>query len=45
MERLAQALGVSVTTVYRWESGQVPIAPLLERALQSVEREREHERH
>jgi DNA-binding transcriptional regulator YiaG len=33
---LAVLLGVTTTTVHRWETGKSPIPPLLERALETV---------
>lgn len=38
-EELAEKLGVTGTTVYRWESGQRAITPILRWALQAIEDE------
>lgn len=38
MEALARRLGISVTTVYRWESGRTELPPMLSLAMAEVER-------
>jgi transcriptional regulator with XRE-family HTH domain len=35
-EELSAAMGVSLRTVFRWEAGDTPITPVIERALLSV---------
>ena len=39
-ERLAQELGVTFTTVWRWEKGVQAIPPMLRLALQQIEQQR-----
>jgi DNA-binding transcriptional regulator YiaG len=43
-EGLAHELGVTFTTVWRWEHGNRPIAPMVRLALAEVERQREAKR-
>ncbi|PAQ03697.1 helix-turn-helix domain-containing protein [Mesorhizobium mediterraneum] len=33
---LAKALGVNLSTVWRWEKGQLPISPVVKRALEQL---------
>jgi len=38
---LAKALGVNLSTVWRWEKGQLPISPVVKRALEQLVAENE----
>jgi len=38
---LAKALGVNLSTVWRWEKGQLPISPVVKRAVEQLVAEKE----
>ena len=38
---MAKALGVNLSTVWRWEKGQLPISPVVKRAVEQLVAEKE----
>lgn len=38
---MAKALGVNLSTVWRWEKGQLPISPVVKRAVEQLVAEKD----